>query len=227
MLHSRLPVCLLLCFGVLPIGCAGPNAAATGTFGTVAGAATGAIIGAASGNPGKGMAIGAVAGGVGGTLIGHEADREARRHDELMQASYERDAAYAEAAAVAQAVTAADLVTLTHNGVGEEVIRGMLFNRGSNVDLSPGGVIYLKQQGVSDGVILAAQQAAAVPASVPVPATRIVPVEHVHERVHVIHPARPIIVTPPRCRRRSRFDDFYRDDCRRPSGLHIQGHWKG
>ena len=183
-----------LALGVVALpGCSGPNAAAGGAFGTIAGAATGAVIGAASGHPGRGAAIGAAVGGVGGAAIGRAEDRRDAADAAIAQASYEQEVAYA----ASQAVTSVDLVTMTHNGVSDAVIRSMLLQRGASVDLSPGGVIYLKQQGVSDDAILAAQQAGGLhpvtPVIAPPPPRRVTPVV-VHE-VHEVY-ERPIIVRP-------------------------------
>lgn len=155
-----LPVAVSLL--ALSAGCAGPNARATGAFGTVAGAATGAVIGAASDNPVKGAIIGGVVGGAGGTAIGRAADIRDRQaaHDAAMEQAAIQQASYQQPAPVhLGAVSTIDLITMSQSGVGDEVICSMLAQRGCDVDLSPTGVISLKNSGVSDGVILAAQQA--------------------------------------------------------------------
>ena len=221
-------------------GCAGPNARSTGTFGAIAGGATGAAIGAASGNPGKGLVVGAVAGGLGGSAIGRAADIEDQKRAAIAQASYEQTIAHQHAVAASQVISTHDLITMTHNGVSEDVIRTMLLQRGTSVDLSPAGVIYLKQQGVADAVILAAQNASTqppLPASAPVapigppgPLVPVVPIEEIHE-VHVVRPRprrRTVVITnsdpcpPPPCRidRRVRASDF-----RGPLGVKVEHHW--
>lgn len=165
-------------------GCAGTHARSYSTVGGLAGAASGALIGAASGNAGEGALIGLAAGGLGGAALGASEDRRDERFA-IQQASYEQ-AAYAHAAG---AVTTTDLITMSQSGVGDAVIRSMLLQRGSRVDLSPGGVVFLKQNGVSDAVILAAQQAAGLPEP-PGP-----PVGHYGPPPVVIHEA-PVFVRP-------------------------------
>lgn len=57
----------------------------------------------------------------------------------------------------AMAVTNFDLVEMTRAGVGEDVIISTIRSRGGRFDLSPNGLIALKQSGVSDRVVMAAQ----------------------------------------------------------------------
>ena len=131
-------------------GCAhsGPMQTAGTVIGTGVGAVAGGIIGANNGDPNTGLLVGAATGALAGGLIGNSKD-----------ARNERDLAVAHASYVQNALTNNDLVQLTANGVSPDVIVGMVRDRGGRFDLSPSGVIALKQQGVSDQVILACQYA--------------------------------------------------------------------
>jgi len=54
----------------------------------------------------------------------------------------------------------ADLVLLMQNGVSNDVIISSVNHRGGLFDLSPAGIIQLKNSGISDRVILAIQSSA-------------------------------------------------------------------
>ena len=54
-----------------------------------------------------------------------------------------------------------DLVQMTRAGISEDVIISTMRSRGTRIDLSPQSLIALRQQGVSDRVVMAAQQMSA------------------------------------------------------------------
>jgi uncharacterized protein YcfJ len=155
-------------------GCAhsGPHQTAGTVIGTGLGAVAGGIIGANTGDPNTGLLVGAATGALAGGILGNAKD-----------ARDERDAAVAHAAYVQNSMTNYDLVQLTANGVSPDVIVGMVRERGGRFDLSPPGVISLKQQGVSDQVILACQYSHST-----------LPARHVSE-VYPAPPA-PVYVSP-------------------------------
>src|SRR5262245_4390829 len=126
------------------------------------GAATGAIVGNASGHAGGGALIGAAAGALAGGLVGNAEDSREERDAAVAHAQFE----HAQSQAMARAVTASDVVTMTHNGVGDEVIINSLRTRGCRWDSTPDAVIALKQQGVSDRVIEAMQNTGLHPAPI-------------------------------------------------------------
>ncbi len=154
--------------------------------GTIGGGAFGSIIGALLGgkkNRGEGALIGAGVGALTGNLLGRSKDQQ----DERWAANGALIAAQANRQAAAQAVTNFDLIRLTQAGVGEDVIISTLRARGTRLDLSPTGLISLKQSGVSDGVLIAAQQLNRGPGAIPLRATTTILTE----------PAPPaVIVTP-------------------------------
>jgi outer membrane lipoprotein SlyB len=151
------------------------NDTASGTFmGGALGAVTGAIIGGKK-DRGEGALIGAGVGALTGNLLGRSKDRA----DERQAAFGAGVAAHANQQAAAMAVSNYDLVTMTRAGVSEDVIISTMRSRGAHLDLSPNALISLKQSGVSDRVLLAAQDMnrgpVAVYGPVPPPVTRVVP----------------------------------------------------
>jgi outer membrane lipoprotein SlyB len=151
------------------------NDTASGTFmGGALGAVSGAIIGGKK-DRGEGALIGAGVGAITGNLLGRAKDRA----DERQAAFGAGVAAQANQQAAALAVTNYDLVTMTNAGVSEDVIISTMRSRGARLDLSPNGLISLKQSGVSDRVLLAAQDMNRAPAAIygpgPPVVTRVVP----------------------------------------------------
>jgi hypothetical protein len=127
--------------------------------GTVTGGAFGAITGALLGgrhSRGEGALIGAGVGAVTGNLLGRSKDRA----DERQAAAGAAVVAQANQQAALQAVTNADLVNMTRAGLGDDVIISAIRSRGARLDLSPYGLISLKQSGVSDRVVMTAQSIA-------------------------------------------------------------------
>lgn len=148
------------------------NDTATGAIaGGGIGAVTGALIGGKKNGEG-GALIGAGVGALTGGLIGRGVDNA-----DHAQAAYGTVAAHqANAQVAALAVTNFDLVEMTRAGCSEDLIISTIRSRGSQLDLSPSGLIALKQQGVSDRVVIAAQSYGntGFPAPVPVAAPVVV-----------------------------------------------------
>lgn len=140
-------------------GCAHMNHTQAGALtGTAIGTVAGAMIGGHNGS----AAAGAILGGMTGTGVGALAGSAEDAREERDLALYERDAAIAHAsysATVEAPLTNFDLVRLAQSGVSDEVIVNMIQTRGGNFDLGTNSVISLKQNGVSDRVIMAAQAA--------------------------------------------------------------------
>ncbi|MAT68957.1 MAG: hypothetical protein CMJ58_05480 [Planctomycetaceae bacterium] len=119
------------------------------------GAVTGAIFGGRK-RGGENALIGAGVGALAGGLLGKAQDNA----DARAVAAGNAAAAHANAQLAAQAVTSYDLVQMTQAGVSEDLIISTMQSRGVRLDLSPGGLISLKQSGVSDRVVLSAQRMA-------------------------------------------------------------------
>ncbi|MEX2308139.1 MAG: glycine zipper domain-containing protein [Pirellulales bacterium] len=129
------------------------NDTASGTFmGGALGAVTGAIIGGRK-DRGEGALIGAGIGAVTGNLMGRSKDRA----DQQQAAAGAAVVGNMNQQAAATAITNYDLLEMTRAGVSEDVIISTMRARGVRLDLSPQSLISLKQSGVSDRVVLAAQ----------------------------------------------------------------------
>lgn len=142
--------------------------------GGLLGAGGGALVGSAfggksGGNRGENALIGAGVGLLGGALIGKSIDNTDQRQAAAgnavaFQANQQVAAqnsviATQNAQLAAQAVTNQDLVEMTRAGLSEEVIINTIRTRGSRIDTSPNSLVFMKQSGVSDRVVLAAQSA--------------------------------------------------------------------
>lgn len=130
--------------------------------GTIIGGALGAITGAAVAgrhDRGAGALIGAGVGAVTGNLLGRSKDA----NDERRAAAGAAAVGQMNQQAAAAAVTNFDLQQMTQAGISEDVIISTMRSRGARVDLSPQSLIAMKQQGISDRVVLAAQQMGAAP----------------------------------------------------------------
>jgi YMGG-like Gly-zipper len=157
--------------------------------GTVVGGAMGAITGALIGgrkHGGQDALIGAGVGAITGNLIGRSKDR----NDERQAAAGAATVGQLNQQAAAMAVTSYDLVNMTRAGVSDELIISSMRSRGIQLDLSPQGLIALKQNGVSDYVVSAAQQMAASRGYAAAPVVGAVPL------VEVPPPPTAVIVTP-------------------------------
>jgi Glycine zipper len=129
------------------------NDTASGTFmGGALGAVTGAIVGGKK-NRGEGALVGAGIGAITGNLMGRSKDRV----DEQRAVAGAATVGQLNHQAAAQAVTNYDLLEMTRAGVSEDVMISTMRSRGARIDLSPNALISLKQAGVSDRVVLAAQ----------------------------------------------------------------------
>ena len=107
--------------------------------------------------------IGAGVGAVTGNLLGRSKDAT----DERRAANGAAAVGQMNQQAVAMAVTDSDLVQMTRAGISEDVIISTMRSRGTRIDLSPQSLIALRQQGVSDRVVMAAQQMSAGSGYVP------------------------------------------------------------
>jgi len=126
------------------------NTQRTGLVGTGLGALGGAIVGGPEHST-EGALIGGAAGLIAGSLVGAEEDR-IEQDIAMQQVHFEQHQS-------AIALTNFDLVQMTHAGVSDDVIIAAARDRGGRFDLSPPGIISLKNSGVSDAVILGAQSA--------------------------------------------------------------------
>jgi hypothetical protein len=173
--------------GLVAVGCQNASHTERGAgLGGLLGAGMGAAIGSASGDAGKGALIGAAAGGLLGGAAGNAEDK-AERADLVAQ----RDAAAAAAARPPLGIT--DVAGMAQQGMSDQIIINQIRTTGSSYSLSPNDIAYLKQNNVSDGVIIAMQQATPrrVVVGAPPPPAVIV------EQPVLVPVHRPVYVAPP------------------------------
>ncbi|MCG8432055.1 MAG: glycine zipper domain-containing protein [Candidatus Omnitrophica bacterium] len=139
-------------FAVAVSGCQSnkSRAAEGAVIGGVLGAAAGSIIGHQSGETGEGAAIGAAAGILGGSLIGSQIEKSPAQPAATAPAPDTQPAA---SAFNPQQMSLEQIITLTREGVHEDVIIDRILMSNSRFSLSSADTAYLKQQGVSDKVI--------------------------------------------------------------------------
>jgi len=132
-------------------GCATGPFATSGTLGGgLAGGAIGALAGLGSDRAAEGAAIGAVTGGLLGNATGNALDQN-------VNYANARDAAFLQQAR-SQALTTDQVIQMSRNGVGEQLIVNQMRTNGVLAPLTTNDMILLKQNGVSDNVISAWQQ---------------------------------------------------------------------
>jgi hypothetical protein len=152
--------------------------------GGVGGALAGAAIGKNNGDTGKGALIGGALGLVTGTLIGDSMDQDRYRQQVVQQQQLVQ---------MSRAVSTYDVVNMCRSGVGDQVIIAHIQTNGVQRRLEVNDIIALHQQGVSQPVINAMQNAA-MPSyaptvvAAPQPATVIVKERYVAPPVYYAAP---------------------------------------
>jgi uncharacterized protein YcfJ len=143
---------LLLALTLLGLaGCRSPYYADRGAaLGGVTGGLAGAALGDNSGNAVGGAVLGTAVGALTGAAIGDSMDAEVERR-QAIAASHQQ---------MVNAVTTADVMTMTASGLGEDVIVNNIRTNGVRGSLTPGDIIELHDNGVSEKVINAMQQQA-------------------------------------------------------------------
>lgn len=142
----------MVCLG-LNSGCA--NKTQTGALvGTGVGTGIGAIIGHQIGKGKEGAMVGAAVGAMSGALIGKKQDAQ-DEHDAAV-----RNVAHMEAERRAheRAVTNFDVIEMGRSKISDAVVINTIQSRGGEFDTTPSGIIALKENGVSDTVIMAMQR---------------------------------------------------------------------
>lgn len=123
--------------------------------GALLGGVTGALAGGAIGSHNQqalpGAMIGAAVGGLTGAAIGDSVDDEIARNNAIIEQQMGRR--------LAGAATFDDVIAMTRANVGEEVIVTHVRANGVVQRPQAGDIILLKQQGVSDRVLQALQEA--------------------------------------------------------------------
>jgi hypothetical protein len=198
--------------GVLAIGMAGglgstgcesmnhteKGALAGGALGTAAGLGFGAL----TGSPRTGAAIGGLAGAAVGGIAGSDADDRERRDRAVIQAQADANAAVQ---VQQQRMGIADVIDMARRGHADEVIITQIRNTGSTFSLAPSDLNMLKDNGVSNAVIVEMQSrpagaVAVAPSRVyvrePQPPTTVIVREPYYRPPVVVVPARPYYYRP-------------------------------
>jgi hypothetical protein len=170
--------------GLAVVGCQNMSNTEKGAgLGGALGAGMGAAIGSANGDAGKGALIGAAGGALLGGMAGNAEDKA-----EKADLQYQRNAAYAAAAKPTLGLT--DVAGMAQQGMSDQIIINQIRTTGSTYALSPNDLAYLKQNNVSDPVIMEMQRASSRRViAAPPPQTVIV-----EQPVMV---GRPVYVAPP------------------------------
>jgi uncharacterized protein YcfJ len=138
----------------VPLAGCQTNTQTGAALGTGAGALAGAIIGHQVGHTKTGAALGALGGALGGAAVGNAVDAREERDAAVRQAAHAQAAQHA----AARAVTNSDLIYMSQQGVSEAIIINTIRTRGGRFRTDPQSIIALQQGGVSQQVILEAQQ---------------------------------------------------------------------
>ncbi len=140
-------------------------------LGGVGGAVIGGIIGHQNDETPEGALIGGAVGAVAGGLIGNARDKAERDRYYQMQQQQQwnqqrhthyntyRSTPTRTTTVVPAGVTIADVLSMTRNGVSESVIVNHIYTTGVQRRIDTNEIIMLHQQGVSENVINALQQA--------------------------------------------------------------------
>ncbi|WP_236696406.1 glycine zipper domain-containing protein [Rhodopirellula islandica] len=213
---------ILVGAAVLASGVFSPNSAMAqantqrgATWGGITGAIAGAIIGDNNGEAGAGAAIGGAVGAVAGGVLGNAKDKELRAQQYYGQSTYAQTTpAYTPAPVPAGAVSFNDVVAMCRSGVSEGVVLNQIASRGVQRRPVVSDIITLHQQGVSEVVISAMQNAPVgdqvivrAPAVVETPVY--VPAPRVYVQPAPVYRARPVYRAPPRHGHSSGFHIHY------------------
>ncbi len=182
-----LPVLLVLAIPTVGFSQRTESGAAIGGIG---GALAGAAIGKHNGETAAGALIGGAVGLVTGAAIGNAADARDRRQAYAHQ-QWQYQAQQAQQAQLASAVSSTDVISMSRNGLGEDVIINHIRQNGVQRRPDVHEVISLHKQGVGERVI-AAMQTASVgsPAyAAPAAATPYVARPVIVEQHHYVRPS--------------------------------------
>ena len=152
--------------------------------GGITGAVIGSVIGNQNDETAEGALIGGAVGAIAGGMVGHSRDINQQRAWQYHQA--QQQFAYARASSLS------DVVTMSRNGLSDQVIVNHIRQRGIQHELTVHDIVSLHQQGVNETVISAMQQtvgpAAAVAAVPVIPTVRPAPTVVVRPYYHVTRP---------------------------------------
>ncbi len=133
---------------VLACGCQSMNNTEKGALtGGAIGTGAGALIGHATGHTGAGAVIGGLAGAVFGGAVGNDIDKDKARQERI-------------AAAEARRLNIADVAQMAQQHISDAIIINQIRTTGSVYNLTAQEIVWLREQGVSEGVIAEMQATA-------------------------------------------------------------------
>lgn len=144
---------LTLSLSAAPLGAQGYTRQGA-TLGGVAGAIAGGIIGHQNDETPEGALIGGAVGAIAGGLFGNAKDERYAQNRYYQHQAWQQQQRYA-----ARAVSMSDVVHMSRSGVSDSVILNHIAANGVIGDVNTSAIIQLHQQGVSETVITAMQQA--------------------------------------------------------------------
>ncbi|MBX3417703.1 MAG: hypothetical protein KF851_08880 [Pirellulaceae bacterium] len=153
-------VMLAVCLGFCTLANAGfaQNHTRDGTIGGgAAGAVIGGIVGKQSGKTTEGALIGGVVGAITGNIAGSSKDQQIARERYYQNQLVQQQQRINQLSS--RVVTTDDVISMTRNGLSDNVIINYIQTNGVNRQLSVSEIISLHQMGVSENVISAMQRA--------------------------------------------------------------------
>ncbi|MFN3148720.1 glycine zipper domain-containing protein [Bremerella sp.] len=157
-------------FSAASVGCRSPyHQDQLGVLGAGTGALAGAAIGSASGHTAGGAIIGGLVGATAGSAVGAHMDEVEARNQALFQQRLGRS--------IEGQTTFDDVIAMSKAGLGDQVITTHIRRHGVAQVPSAHDLVYLKTNGVSDGVINAMQNPPVEVVSAPV-RDRVIVEEH-------------------------------------------------
>lgn len=156
--------CRSVAFVVLVVGSTNlwaQNTQRGAVMGGLGGAIAGAIIGENNDKPAEGAAIGAAIGALGGAVMGNARDKEINQRRQYYQYQPHYQSQYHQPQVVVPrgAVSSSDVISMSRSGLNDSVIINQIQTRGVQRRPEVSEIITMHQQGVSDTVITAMQQA--------------------------------------------------------------------
>lgn len=152
-MEVRLITALIL-FGILPLAGCQNNTQTGAALGAGAGSLVGAIIGHQSGHKEAGALIGGLTGGLTGAAVGNAKDVREERDAALTHAAHVQ----ASRRAAERALTNNDVISMSQNGLNDDIILNAIRTRGGQFRTNSEALIHMQSAGVSNRVMMEVQQ---------------------------------------------------------------------
>jgi uncharacterized protein YcfJ len=144
----------VMVFSLLPFAGCQNNTQTGAALGTGAGALAGTIIGHQVGHKGAGALIGGLAGGLTGAAVGNAKDVREQKEAAVAQAAHVQ----ASQQAAQRALNNSDVITMSQNGLNDDIIINSIRTRGGRFRTNSEALIHMQNAGVSKQVMLEVQR---------------------------------------------------------------------